>query len=164
MIGRTLGRYRIVEQLGEGGSGTVYRAEDPRLERDVAIKVLRANAFDDERARERFRREARALSRLLHPNISTLFDLDADKGQDFIVLEFVPGETLARVLRDGPIPEDRARAIGIEIAEALDCAHEQGIVHRDLKPANVILTPRGHAKILDFGIARLLDGATGVVT
>jgi len=159
-IGGSLGRYRILERLGEGGMGLVFRAHDPRLDRDVALKVLTDDTVGDARARERLRQEARALSRLLHPNIATLFDIDSEAGEDFLVLEFVPGESLAKTLERGPVPESRARAIAIEIAEALDVAHEQGVVHRDLKPANVILTPRGRAKVLDFGIARLLDGST----
>src|SRR5215469_966218 len=130
MIGRALGRYRIVEQLGEGGTGIVYRAEDPRLERTVAIKVLQESALRDERALSRFRQEARSLSRLLHPNIATLFDFDSDQGCDFLVLEYVAGETLAQTLAHGPLPESRAKAIAIEVAEALQYAHEEGLVHR----------------------------------
>src|SRR5690242_12667595 len=105
MIGRFLGRYHVVEQLGEGGAGVVYRAEDPRLGRDVAIKVLNQRALGDQAASVRFRQEARSLSRLLHPNIATLFDFDSQDGTDFLVLEFVPGETLAQTLRHGPLPE-----------------------------------------------------------
>src|SRR5215472_13583601 len=157
MIGRTLGSYRIVQQLGRGGAGIVYRAEDPRLGRDVAIKVLHEQALRDERALARFRQEARSLSRLLHPNIATLFDFDSHEGCDFIVLEYVPGETLAEMLAHGPLPEARGRAITLEIADALQFAHDEGIVHRDLKPGNIILTPRGRAKVLDFGLARLLQ-------
>jgi TolB-like protein/Tfp pilus assembly protein PilF len=160
MIGESLGRYRIVERLGEGGMGTVFRAQDPRLERDVAIKVLRAESLRDESARRRFRLEARALSRLLHPHIATLFDIDEDGGRDFLVLEFVDGETLAQLLARGPLPEPRARAIGMEVTDALQAAHEQGLVHRDLKPGNVIITPRGRAKVLDFGLSRFLSDAT----
>src|SRR5271169_5713173 len=134
MIGETLGRYRIVERLGEGGMGVVFRAEDPRLERDVALKVLKPDALHDEDSKRRFRLEARALSRLLHPNIATLFDFDSDEGVDFLVLEFVPGESLARTLANGPLPENRARAIALDVTEGLQAAHEEGIVHRDLKP------------------------------
>jgi len=162
MLGQTLGRYRIVEHLGEGGMGVVFRAEDPRLERDVALKVLKPDALHDEDSRRRFRLEARALSRLLHPNIATLFDFDSDEGVDFLVLEFVPGESLARTLANGPLPETRARAIALDVTEALQSAHEKGIVHRDLKPGNVVITPRGRAKVLDFGLAHVMPGATGL--
>src|SRR2546430_16590375 len=109
MIGQTLGRYQIVECLGEGGMGVVFRAKDPRLERDVALKVLRQDALHDEDSKKRFRLEARALSRLLHPNIATLFDFDSDGGADYLVLEFVAGEALSRPLESGPLPESRAR-------------------------------------------------------
>jgi serine/threonine-protein kinase len=155
--GSALGRYRIIERLGDGGMGTVYRASDPRLERDVALKVLHADPDPGKREehRRRLRLEARALSRLLHANIATLFDLDSDDDVDFLVLEYVPGQTLAQRLEDGPLPEARARAIALEVAEALDTAHSHGVIHRDLKPGNVILNPRGRAKVLDFGLARL---------
>ena len=159
MLGRSLGRYKLVEQLGRGGMGTVYRAEDPRLERDVAIKVVRDDVLAEDASRRRFRLEARALSRLIHPNIATLFDLDTEGETDFLVLEFVPGTTLAGILAAGPLPEPRARAIAIEVASALQAAHEQGIVHRDLKPSNIAITPRGSAKVLDFGLAAFLPGA-----
>jgi len=155
--GAALGRYQIVERLGDGGMGVVYRASDPRLERDVALKVLHADPDPTRRDehRRRLRQEARALSRLLHPNIATLFDLDSADGVDFLVMEYVPGHTLARLLAAGALPESRARAIALEVAEALEAAHEQGVIHRDLKPGNVILNPRGRAKVLDFGLARL---------
>ncbi len=162
MIGQTLGRYRIVERLGEGGMGVVFRGEDPRLERDVALKVLKQDALHDEDSKHRFRLEARALSRLLHPNIATLFDFDSDGGVDFLVLEFVPGESLARTLANGPLPETRARAIALDVTEGLQAAHEKGIVHRDLKPGNIVITPRGRAKVLDFGLARVMPGAANV--
>jgi serine/threonine protein kinase/tetratricopeptide (TPR) repeat protein len=162
MIGQTLGRYRIVECLGEGGMGVVFRAEDPRLERDVALKILKQDALDDEDSKRRFRLEARALSRLLHPNIATLFDFDSDRGVDFLVLEFVAGESLARTLANGPLPETRARAIALDVTEGLQSAHEKGIVHRDLKPGNIVITPRGRAKVLDFGLARVMPGAASL--
>jgi serine/threonine-protein kinase len=164
MIDTTLGRYRILDRLGEGGMGTVYRALDERLEREVAIKVLRDDLLRDDAARRRFRHEARALSRLNHPGIATLFDFDAQDGVDYLVLEFVPGETLATVLAGGALPEARARAIALGIAEALEAAHEQDIVHRDLKPGNVMITPRGRVKVLDFGLARRVVGAESSAT
>jgi serine/threonine protein kinase len=162
LIGQTLGRYRIVECLGEGGMGVVFRAEDPRLEREVALKVLKQDALYDEDSKRRFRLEARALSRLLHPNIATLFDFDSDRGIDFLVLEFVAGESLARMLANGPLPETRARAIALDVTEGLQSAHEKGIVHRDLKPGNIVITPHGRAKVLDFGLARAMPGAAGL--
>jgi eukaryotic-like serine/threonine-protein kinase len=143
--------------------GVVYRAEDPRLDREVAIKVIRDEVLANPDARRRFRTEARVLSRLLHPGIATLFDLDTDDGTEFLVMEYVPGVTLAEMLIAGPIPETRARAIGVEIAEALQVAHELGIVHRDLKPGNVVITPRGRAKVLDFGLAHLVGGSGGSI-
>ena len=139
MIGQTLGRYQIVERLGEGGMGVVFRAKDPRLEREVALKVLKQDALHDEDSKRRFRLEARALSQLLHPNIATLFDFDSDRDVDFLVLEFVPGESLAHTLMNGPLPETRARAIALDVTEGLQAAHEKGIVHRDLKPGSIII-------------------------
>jgi eukaryotic-like serine/threonine-protein kinase len=162
MIGQTLGRYQILERLGEGGMGVVFRAKDPRLERDVALKVMKPDALHDEDSKRRFRLEARALSQLLHPNIATLFDFDSDQGVDFLVLEFVRGESLARTLMNGPLPETRARAIALDVTEGLQSAHEKGIVHRDLKPGNIIITPRGCAKVLDFGLAKVTPGAASL--
>jgi serine/threonine protein kinase/tetratricopeptide (TPR) repeat protein len=154
MIGKTLARYRVMEQLGQGGMGVVYRAHDPHLERDVALKVLPEGTVDED-SRARFRVEALALSRLSHPGIGTAFDFDHQDGIDFLVMEFVPGTTLAARLAAGPLEEAEVLDIGLQIAEALDAAHEQGVVHRDLKPANVMVTPRGRAKVLDFGLAKL---------
>ena len=164
--GFALGRYVIVERLGEGGMGSVYRASDPRLERDVALKVLHddPDSGRGEDRRRQLRLEARALSRLLHPNIATLFDLDSHDGIDFLVLEYVPGNTLAHLLESGPLPEARARAIALEVAEALEAAHEHGVVHRDLKPGNIILNPRGRAKVLDFGLARFQGSSTATMS
>jgi len=157
MIGRTLSHYRIDEALGAGGMGEVYRAHDLHLERDVAVKVLLPGVFQDATARERFRREAHALSRFSHPGVATVFDFDTQDGVDFLVLELVPGGSLVDRLRQGALPVDDAIALVIGIAEALAEAHGRGIVHRDLKPANVVLTASGAPKLLDFGLARLLD-------
>ena len=135
--------------------GVVYRAMDQRLEREVAIKLVRQELVRDTASQARFRQEARALSRLNHPGVATLFDFDQHDGVTFLVMEYVEGDTLAHVLIAGPLPESRTCAVMIEVAEALEVAHEHGIVHRDLKPANIMITPRGRAKILDFGLARL---------
>src|SRR5512132_3537224 len=152
--GVRLGPYEILAPLGAGGMGEVYRARDTRLEREVAVKVLPAAAREDREARERFRREALALSRLNHPNIEMVLDLGEDAGTDYLVLELVPGESLAQRVSRGRVPEREAAEIGAQVAEALAEAHERGVMHRDLKPANVMLTPKGRAKVLDFGLAK----------
>ncbi|HEU4401764.1 MAG TPA: serine/threonine-protein kinase, partial [Candidatus Polarisedimenticolia bacterium] len=159
MVGRTLSHYRILEKVGAGGMGVVYRAHDERLDRDVALKVLPSGLLADEAARRRFRREALALSRLNHPGIATVFDFDTQEGVDFLVMEYIRGETLAQKLAAGPLPEKEVPALGTQIASALEGAHEQGVVHRDLKPGNILVTPRGHVKVLDFGLAMLLRPA-----
>jgi eukaryotic-like serine/threonine-protein kinase len=152
--GRKLGPYQIVASLAAGGMGEVYRATDTRLDRTVALKVLRPHLLESIDARERFHREARAISQLNHPHVCTLHDVGHQDGVDFLVMEYVEGETLARRLERGAIPVAQAIRFGAQIADALDRAHRQGIVHRDLKPANIILT-RGGIKLLDFGLARL---------
>lgn len=156
MIGQTLGHYRIVEKIGAGGMGEVYRAQDERLDRDVALKVLRAGMLTDEDARKRFRKEALALSRLNHPNIATIHDFDTQDGVDFLVMEFVEGTSLAEKLKGGPLQEKETAALGVQVAEALEEAHERGIIHRDLKPGNIVVTTKGRVKVLDFGLAKLL--------
>src|SRR5882672_2154714 len=157
MIGRMLSHYRVLEQIGAGGMGVVHRARDERLGRDVALKMLPVGALADDAARERFRREALALSRLNHPHIATIYDLDRQDGLDFLVLEYIPGKTVAEKIAAarGPLPEAEAVSIGSQIAEALEEAHEQGIVHGDLSCQNIIVTPKGWAKVLDFGLATL---------
>jgi len=159
VIGSTLSHYRILEVLGAGGMGEVYRAHDLHLDRDVAVKVLSRGALADPVTRERFRREAHVLSRLSHPGVATIFDFDTQDEIDFLVMEFVPGGTLGSRLRQGDLPVDEALRIGAEIAEALEDAHRKGFLHRDLKPGNIVLTQSGTPKLLDFGLARLLDGS-----
>ena len=161
--GSRLGRYQIVELLGAGGMGMVYRARDERLQRDVAIKVLPPAVLSDETARRRFRKEALALAKLSHPNIAAVYDVGEESDAAYLVMECVPGESLAARLQRGPLDVTDALTFGVQIAGALTEAHEQGVVHRDLKPANVMLTPKGQVKVLDFGLAKLLsptDGST----
>jgi eukaryotic-like serine/threonine-protein kinase len=155
MIGRTFSHYRVVERLGAGGMGEVYRARDEHLDRDVALKVLPPGALADESARRRFRREAEALSRLSHPHIATVHDFDSSDGIDFLVMEYVPGQTLSQHISGRPLPMKEIATIGADVAAALEEAHERGVVHRDLKPANIIVTPKSRVKVLDFGLAQL---------
>jgi serine/threonine protein kinase len=154
MIGRKLLNYEIVARLGAGGMGEVWRAVDPRLQRDVAIKILPSTGTDAPLLRERFVREARAASALAHPNIITIHEINAADGLDFIVMEYVRGETLADVLERGPLTVSRALEYAGQIAAALEAAHDAGIVHRDLKPGNVMIAASGLVKVLDFGIAK----------
>jgi len=156
MIGQILGHYRILDKLGAGGMGEVYRAHDERLDRDVALKVLPAGLLADESARHRFRKEALALAKLNHPNIEAVYDFDTQADVDFLVMEYVPGVTLSDKLSLGLPPEKEVLKLGTQLAEGLAAAHEQGIVHRDLKPGNLRLTPDGRLKILDFGLAKLM--------
>jgi len=162
VIGRKLLHYEIVARLGAGGMGEVWRAVDPRLERDVAIKILPGSNGPVSMERERFVREARAASALVHPNIITIHEINAADGLDFIVMEYVRGEPLAQLLTRGPLTVARAVDYGLQIADALKAAHAAGIVHRDLKPGNIMISPSGLVKVVDFGIAkRVIDGAAG---
>jgi dienelactone hydrolase len=161
-IGAKLGPYTIVERIGAGGMGVVYRARDERLERDVAIKVLPPGVLTDEAARRRFRKEALALAKLSHPNIAAVYDVGEQDGADYLVMECVPGQSLAEKLKSGPLPAREVVSLGAQVAAAIEEAHEQGVVHRDLKPGNIMVTPKGHAKVLDFGLAKLLAPAGAV--
>jgi serine/threonine protein kinase len=156
VIGQTLGHYRILRQVGAGGMGIVFCAHDQRLERDVALKMLPSSALLDATRRKRFRQEALTLSPLNYPNIAHVYDFDTQDGMDFLVMEYVEGQTLSAIVRNGPVPQERVVKLGIEIASTLEHAHREGIVHCDIKPGNVIVTPKHQVKLLDFGLARLL--------
>jgi eukaryotic-like serine/threonine-protein kinase len=164
MIGQTLGHYLILETIGAGGMGVVYRARDKRLERDVAVKILPPGSLHDEASRRRFRKEALALSKLNHPNIATVHDFDREAEVDFLAMELVAGETLSQKIQAGVLPEKEIVSLGEQIASALDEAHEHHIVHRDLKPGNIMITPKGQVKLLDFGLSKLLQPPGSMTT
>jgi len=162
MIGKTLSHYKVIEKIGQGGMGEVYRAEDTNLSREVAIKVLPEQFTQDPQRLARFEREAKLLASLNHPNIAAIYGLEEADGVRFLALELVPGETLQERVAKGPLPVEEALEICRQIAEGVEAAHEKGVIHRDLKPANVKVTPEGKVKILDFGLAKAFEGETPV--
>ncbi len=160
MVGTTISHYKVLEKIGEGGMGVVYRATDTKLNRDVALKILPERFASDSQRMARFQREAEVLASLDHPNIGQIYGIEEAGQTKALVLQLIEGPTLAERIAQGPIPVEEALKIALQMAEGLEAAHEKGVIHRDLKPANVKITPEGQVKILDFGLAKALEGET----
>ena len=161
MIGQTISHYKILEKIGEGGMGVVYKAEDTKLHRSVALKFLRSDAVESDELKVRFLHEAEAAAALDHPNICTVHEIDEADGQIFLAMAYVEGESLSQRIKKRPLPLEEALDIAIQVAEGLRAAHKKGIVHRDIKGSNIVIDPEGRAKIMDFGLAHL-TGATRI--
>ena len=155
--GQILGHYRLVEQIGAGGMGVVFRAHDEQLQRDVAVKILPTGLFADDASRKQFRKEALAVGKLNHPNIAMAFDFGEEGGIDYLVTEYIPGVNLDEMLGQQPLPQKTVLEFGIQLARGLEAAHRENVIHRDLKPGNLRVNPDGQLKILDFGLAKLVE-------
>ncbi len=160
MLGKTISHYKVLEKIGEGGMGVVYRATDTKLNRDVALKILPEQFASDSQRMGRFQREAEVLASLDHPNIGQIYGIEEAGQTKALVLQLIEGPTLAERIAQGSIPVEEALKIALQMAEGLEAAHEKGVIHRDLKPANIKITPEGQVKILDFGLAKALEGET----
>ncbi len=159
MVGRTISHYKILSEVGRGGMGVVYKAEDTKLDRTVALKFLAPHLLEDEEARKRFHREAKAAAGLSHPNICTVYEIGEEDGQTFLVMEFIEGEGLDNKIDRGPLALKEALSFARQVGDGLAAAHAKGVVHRDIKPGNLLVTPEGRVKILDFGLALLTEGS-----
>ncbi|HNC45804.1 MAG TPA: serine/threonine-protein kinase, partial [Acidobacteriota bacterium] len=164
MIGKMIAQYRIVEALGKGGMGTVYKAQDTQLNRTVVLKLLSQNLLGNDKARSRFLREARLASALDHPNICTIYEIQETGGYYYIAMQYIEGQTLKQAINRRPLSNSTFLSIALQVADALASAHDRGVIHRDIKPQNIMITPRGQAKVLDFGLAKNINESSGAAS